>query len=292
MSTPPDPAARKADEYVLNADTPTEMVRLATQGQLLTEAMGGLFPERGESLAGVERLLDVACGPGDWAIAVARDYYPVQVVGIDISRQMVEYATARAQSMGFDNCSFQVMDATGPLDFSGASFDLVNARFVVGFLDARSWPAFVREMARVLRPGGVLRLTEPERVETNKPSLEKLADLALQALSRAGKSFGGPGGERVGITEVLPHLLSDAGLLDVQTRDCRLVFDAGLPAHEPFAQNLRVGYELIKPFVIRAGVSDQGELDALLRNAELELLSPDFRGSMPIRTAWGSKAGA
>ena len=56
------------------------------------------------------------------------------MVGIDISEVMIRYARASVWSQGLENATFRVMDATGPLDFPDATFDLVNLRFAVGFL--------------------------------------------------------------------------------------------------------------------------------------------------------------
>lgn len=55
-------------------------------------------------------------------------YPDIEVVGIDISQQMIEYARAQARVQGLDNAYFHVMDATQPLDFPDSSFDLINGR--------------------------------------------------------------------------------------------------------------------------------------------------------------------
>ncbi len=47
------------------------MARLTQQDRLLTKGMGGLFLER-EDIAGKDTILDIACGPGGWALVGAR----------------------------------------------------------------------------------------------------------------------------------------------------------------------------------------------------------------------------
>jgi hypothetical protein len=56
--------------YVIDAESAAEMSRLLEQDRLLTSHLGGLLPERTD-LAPMQWVLDLACGPGGWAQAVA-----------------------------------------------------------------------------------------------------------------------------------------------------------------------------------------------------------------------------
>ncbi|HEX9841839.1 MAG TPA: class I SAM-dependent methyltransferase [bacterium] len=104
-------------------------------------------------LAG-RRVLDVGCGDGDWALAAARQ--GAQVVGVDASLPMIEAARVRARDAALD-VRFQQGDAMA-LPFEHDRFDGVLAVTVLCFVpDA---PAALREMARVLVPGGRLVLGE------------------------------------------------------------------------------------------------------------------------------------
>lgn len=132
-------------------------------------------------------MLDIACGPGAWALDVAQAFPQKRVTGIDISRMMVQYAKAEAREKGLYNASFQVMDALKPLAFADDSFDLVNARFITGFMSKAASPILVRECMRILRPGGILRLTECESPLTNSVNMgvttqEEANRLYLQTL--------------------------------------------------------------------------------------------------------------
>src|SRR5947209_14425138 len=105
-------------------------------------------------------VLDLGCGPGGWVLDTAFENPHMEVAGIDISRIMIDYANARARTQQLPNASFGVMDITRPLEFPDASFDLVNARFLFAVLKRDAWSPFLDECTRVLRPGGILRLTE------------------------------------------------------------------------------------------------------------------------------------
>src|SRR5450759_1724647 len=131
-------------EYVINIEQPAETARLIEQSKLFTSAMGGLFPEALD-LSGVRRVLDLGCGPGEWANAVASHYPCLNVVGVDINETMIGYATAFARVQGRPNISFESMNMKHPLVFPDASFELINARFIAGFQDTASWPVLLAE---------------------------------------------------------------------------------------------------------------------------------------------------
>src|SRR5437016_5431135 len=114
------------NSYILPTESGAEMARLINQDQAVTEAMGSLFPADLD-LTNVHSVLDVACGPGGWTREVAAQLPDTEVVGIDISKTMIDYANAYVQVQKLDNIYFLVMDATKGLDFSDASFDLVHA---------------------------------------------------------------------------------------------------------------------------------------------------------------------
>ena len=103
-----------------------------------------------------EQVLDVACGTGLVSFAAARAVgQRGQVVGIDLSERMVEAATRRASNMNLSNCGFSRMDAE-TLAFPDASFDVVLC--ALGLMYMPDPKAALREMRRVLRPGGRVSL--------------------------------------------------------------------------------------------------------------------------------------
>jgi SAM-dependent methyltransferase len=99
-------------------------------------------------------VLDVGCGDGAYALAAARA--GARVSGLDRSAAAVDAARARAEAEGLV-VDLQVGDA-GALPFPAARFDVVLAVTVLCFVEKPAQA--VAEMARVLRPGGVLVLGE------------------------------------------------------------------------------------------------------------------------------------
>ncbi|MGV9821206.1 class I SAM-dependent methyltransferase [Nocardia xishanensis] len=104
-----------------------------------------------------DRVLDIGCGPGDLARALAARVGPAgEVVGRDPSPQMVAYAAARTKE---PNCHFELGPAQ-TLDRADSSFDVVTCTFVMHHIPEAQREAALAHMYRVLRPGGRLLLAD------------------------------------------------------------------------------------------------------------------------------------
>lgn len=96
-----------------------------------------------------ERVLDIGSGPGFLAAAIADQTGPKgKVVGVDISRQMVDRASQRSQ---LEWLSYQCADATA-LPFEDNYFDVVVSTQVAEYVP--DIEAFASEVHRILKPGG------------------------------------------------------------------------------------------------------------------------------------------
>lgn len=102
-----------------------------------------------------KRLLDYCCGNGDDSIFAAK--HGANVVGIDISPVSIAHCKQKAIDENVSGSTdFRVMDAE-KLEFPDNSFDLV---IVYGVLHHLDFPAAMREISRVLEPGGEAICTE------------------------------------------------------------------------------------------------------------------------------------
>ena len=102
-------------------------------------------------------IADIGCGPGAHSRALASRGY--EVTGLDASPKMVTVARERAASD--TTLTFQVADASERLPFADGSLGGVLSILLIQHLDNPS--AFVREVARCLRPGGHTLLLGPAR---------------------------------------------------------------------------------------------------------------------------------
>src|SRR5277367_6217412 len=119
-------------------------------------AIAALMRESGEAVAqslGVKAsmlVLDLGCGDGTTALPLAR--LGVDVVGIDIARNLVEAGNKRAAAAGLNRLKFQEGDACDLQGVSDHSFDLTLSVF--GAIFAPKPFDVAREMVRVTKPGG------------------------------------------------------------------------------------------------------------------------------------------
>jgi len=104
-------------------------------------------------LQGHERLLDVACGTGNGALAVAPLVPQGRVTAVDFSSGMLGQARQRAATAGMANIDFVAGDMSR-LDFAGTSFDAALCAFGIFF--AADMTAQLQQIAAAVRPGGVV----------------------------------------------------------------------------------------------------------------------------------------
>jgi demethylmenaquinone methyltransferase/2-methoxy-6-polyprenyl-1,4-benzoquinol methylase len=108
--------------------------------------------------------LDVATGTGDLAIEAARTHPAIRVTGIDFVPRMLERGREKIRKRGFEGRIELIEGDALALPFEQDSFDVAAIAFGIRNIPDRE--AALREMARVVAPGGtvmVLELTTPQR---------------------------------------------------------------------------------------------------------------------------------
>jgi SAM-dependent methyltransferase len=110
------------------------------------------------ALAPGQRVLDIGCGTGTLAIQMCAREPGVDVVGLDPDPQALARARAKADRAGV--CVTWQQGFADALPFADASFDRVFSSFMFHHLDAEVKRGALREVARVLRPGGSLHLLD------------------------------------------------------------------------------------------------------------------------------------
>jgi demethylmenaquinone methyltransferase/2-methoxy-6-polyprenyl-1,4-benzoquinol methylase len=108
--------------------------------------------------------LDVCCGTGDLALELAKLVTSGgHVVGCDFSEPMLDLAREKASARGAEGVRFEWADAL-ELPYDAERFDAVSVGF--GVRNLADLDRGLREMARVLKPGGravILEITQPTR---------------------------------------------------------------------------------------------------------------------------------
>ena len=129
---------------------------------LVSRGRGAAIAEQTADIARIEaghRVLDLGCGTGAVTLAAAkRSGADGEVRGIDASPQMIAKARGKAEKRG-SPATFDVA-VIEDLPFEDASFDRVVSQFVMHHLPGDLAADGLREAARVLRPGGVIAVTD------------------------------------------------------------------------------------------------------------------------------------
>ncbi|RIA90326.1 S-adenosyl-L-methionine-dependent methyltransferase [Glomus cerebriforme] len=106
------------------------------------------------------RVLDAGCGPGAWLLEMSTQHPSTKFYGIDI-------AAVFPSEIKPTNLNFYQCDINGGLPFEDNYFDFVRMSLMITSLKADQWVNVIRELVRVLKPGGHLELIEKELLVNN-----------------------------------------------------------------------------------------------------------------------------
>ncbi len=120
------------------------------------EIAQGLFA--GSSPESGTHLLELGCGPGFYACRFAEMHPEIRTTGIDLSRNLISRARSRAAQLRLTNCGFYLADVHDLPATVGRVDAIVVSRL---FLVVPNRNDVMREIFRVLRPGGRCFVAEP-----------------------------------------------------------------------------------------------------------------------------------
>jgi SAM-dependent methyltransferase len=185
---------------------PGEIERLYVQGAAMAPDTEVMLSRIG--VAEGWSCLDIGCGPrGVTDLLSTRVGASGRVVGLDMDAQFLEIARDGAPN----NVEFLQGDAYGS-DLAGDSFDLVHMRFVAA--TAGDPERLLKEAIRLVRPGGIVAVQEPDGSSLNcypsHPAWDRLKAALLGAFSGVGADL------QLGAR--LYAIARRAGLEDVQYR--------------------------------------------------------------------------
>lgn len=185
----------------------------------------------------VNTVLDVGCGQGHWG-QVLSQILPVHttVVGIDQEPKWVEEAERRAQDLGIEKRFSYAQGNANAIPFPDCQFDLVTCQTVL--IHIANPTTVLREMMRVLKPGGLLAVAEPNNLagvlifsnlSAGEPIEQICKDVEFHAICERGKSNLGEGNSSLG--DLIPGYFSQLGLQNIQT----YISDKVSPLFPPYA---------------------------------------------------------
>ncbi|KAF7330973.1 S-adenosyl-L-methionine-dependent methyltransferase [Mycena venus] len=250
--------------YALPADD-EELQRLILQHNVLK----GVF-ENKILLAPVQldangAVLEIGTGPGRWILDLADSVdSSIPMVAVDIQSRMFPASAPT-------NIDFRVESATHlPSEWTN-KFSLVHQRLLMAALQIADWPVCLREIHRVLRPGGWVQLGEftgwPAGKYPGKPCMEKLV-----AMYRA---MGDARGLYTDCTQGIGKMLAEAGFVEIQS-EARMTLVGKWAGEAGVANRInQIGVlRGMKTPILKAGgfgyVGSEEEFDRLLEGVEKE----------------------
>lgn len=131
-------------------------------------------------------LLDVATGTGDFALLAHDILHPEKIIGIDISPGMLEIGKKKVKKAGLDDKIELIEGDSEAISYPENSFDAVTVAF--GVRNFEDLEQGLREIKRVLRPGG--RLIVVEATNPSTPVIKQLFHFYMNYITPAiGKIF-------------------------------------------------------------------------------------------------------
>ncbi|KAI9129251.1 class I SAM-dependent methyltransferase [Acaryochloris sp. CCMEE 5410] len=185
----------------------------------------------------VNTVLDVGCGQGHWG-QVLSQILPVHttLVGIDQEPKWVEEAERRAQDLGLDKRFSYEQGNADALPSPDCQFDLVTCQTVL--IHMADPVKVLGEMMRVLKPGGLLVVAEPNNLAgvlmfsslSTEGSIEQICqDVECHATCERGKISLGEGNSSLG--DLVPGYFAKLGLQNIQT----YISDKASPLFPPYS---------------------------------------------------------
>jgi ubiquinone/menaquinone biosynthesis C-methylase UbiE len=223
-----------------------------------------------------ERMLDVACGTGIVARIAARKLGNTgSVTGLDASAPMLAAARAAATAEGVV-VEWREGSAV-ELPFADAAFDVVLSQQGLQFFPDK--PSALREMNRVLRPGGRLVLSVWGPIERS-PGFAVLAEALTRHVSPAAGGLLASGPFGLGDAEELRALIAGADFKDITVRPA--VKTLRYPSPDEFV----LGYVASSALASAVGDADERARASLLAEVGAKLAAAvDDRGlGFPIET--------
>ena len=160
-----------------------------------------------------QSVLDVAGGTGEPSLTIAEVVGPGGLVTCtDAVSEMVETARSEANRRGIKNIQFQQCTADS-LPFPDNSFDVVVSR--LGAMFFRDSHAAMREMLRVVKPGGVLAFAVWHKSEVN-PFCYAVTNVMDQHMAPTVSDPDAPSAFRFAEPGKLASVMQEAGAIDVE----------------------------------------------------------------------------
>jgi hypothetical protein len=236
---------------------------------------------------GFKRILDVGTREGNWAIAMARKYPGVWVLGIDGSPSAIARAESVALAEGLCNLAFLVRQVEEWLlgGFTVRHFNLVRLHCLGGEITPLQLPPLIHAAVNVCVRSGMVLWSELELPLTNSDPCERFCEVLVAALRQQRRAFGP--GRTLGITPLMGVWLKLSGCRIVQDQAQVVDVSAGTAQRADFLRYLCDLGQQMRGFVVENGILSEKEYDELLARVLIDVQAVTFSGLCFARTVIG-----
>jgi len=153
-----------------------------------------------------KKVLDIGCGCGGAAIHLIKNHGAKSVLGIDTESLVIQRAEELATKYNLSSLSHFRCVKPGPLDIPEESIDLVFSKEV--FLHILDKDDLIKDIYRVLKPGGMVAVSDWMRIDDNPPSIQMKEYIAAEGLDMYMCS-----------SKLYEQALKNAGFIDIVIKD-------------------------------------------------------------------------
>ncbi len=266
--------------YVLPSDD-QEINRLDFQHYMLRYALRGNYAA---PIGRPRSILDVGCGTGRWAMEMATIFPEANVIGTDLVPPRADSQVSLGN--GIDrrpaNYTFVEGNILEGLPFADGSFDFVHMRLLLFAVSKDRWPAVIRELMRVTRPGGWIESVETGPQQNGGPAMELLVQWITEASVRRGVDpLLGP---QIGT------YMREAGLANMTTSSVQLpVGRYGGRLGNMASVDVFGVVGGVKALVVAQGIASEADYDAAMSAARADL--DNWKCTLPFYIAYGQRPG-
>ncbi|CAO3607368.1 unnamed protein product [Cunninghamella blakesleeana] len=218
---------------------------------------GNILPSVKKSLAPAAKILDLGCGSSTWCLEMALEYPEAEVRGLDFAD--MSPSTIRPQNVFFD-----LHNALEGLPYGDNSFDLVHMRLLIAAWRKEEWAFIIREIYRVLKPGGYVQLVESDFTVTQKNSMVELFNKTLYTtMSEKGHD--------PWIIQHFDELLPGVGF-NIEEREIKMVNygEKGNPISHEMMWNWKSAMKAMKPMLAHRLLQNTDDYDRFIDKYILE----------------------
>lgn len=128
------------------------------------------------------KILDLGCGPGTWVMDVATEFPSSEFIGVDM-------CDIFPNNIRPANVTFQIGNVLEGLAFEDNTFDMVNLRMFILAFKTEEWAPVLKEIKRVLKPGGFILSREAGMLEVGNDFVKwagKICKILVYNFERCG----------------------------------------------------------------------------------------------------------